>query len=279
VKLRLYHHSDGARVAYREAGSGPPLALLHSAGLSHMEFEPIVELLADRYRVVLPDLPLHGDSEERPRHPYTPDWFAEVLAGFSNEVLGPRPLIGGRGLGAEIVLHMLAREEIAPARVILLPNRLHRRAEHGQLRRGWRLVVAAAAVPGLDRAISHGARLAFRPDLGLRLSARGAPGTRDLLRHAFADVGGNTNRARSWARFARRWPSGAQHELLDLYPRLKMPVLLLWADEDHMHPLAVAEEAVGLIASAQLRVLPNTGYLIAYDDPAGVARELGAFCG
>ena len=31
VKLRLYHHHDGARVAYREAGTGPPLALLHSA--------------------------------------------------------------------------------------------------------------------------------------------------------------------------------------------------------------------------------------------------------
>jgi len=279
VKLRLYHHHDGARVAYRESGSGPALALLHSAGLSHMEFEPIVELLEDRFRVVLPDLPLHGDSEDRPRHPYTPDWFAEVLAGFSNEVLGPRPIIGGHGLGAEVVLRMLEREEITPSRLILLPNRLHRRATHEQLRRGWRVAVRAAAVPGLDRVISHGARLIFRPDLGLRLSARGAPGTRDLLRHAFADVGGNTNRARSWARFAARWPTGAQRELFDLYPRLQMPVLLLWADEDNMHPLAVAEDALDLIPNGVLRVLANAGFLIAYDDPAGVARELGAFCG
>jgi pimeloyl-ACP methyl ester carboxylesterase len=279
VRLRLYHHRDGARVAYHEAGSGPPLALLHSAGLSHMEFEPIVELLSDRYRVVLPDLPLHGDSEERPRHPYTPDWFCEVMAGFSREVLGPRPLIGGHGLGAEIVLAMLAREAIAPSRLILLPNRLHRAAEHGQLRRGWRLAVRAAAVPGLDRALSHVARLVFNPDLGPRLSARGVPQARDLVRHAFADVGGNANRARSWARFAAHWPGGAQRELLDLYPRLRMPVLLLWADRDLMHPLSVAEEAAQLIDDALLRVLASTGYLIAYDDPAGVARELGAFCG
>ena len=279
MKLRLYHHSDGARVAYRESGSGPALALLHSAGLSHMEFEPIVGLLEDRFRVVLPDLPLHGDSEERPRHPYSPDWFAEVMAGFSNEVLGPRPLIGGHGLGAEVVLRMIEREEIAPSRLILLPNRLHRRATHEQLRRGWRVAVRAAAVPGLDRVLSHGARLVFRPDLGLRLSARRAHGTSDLLRHAFADVGGNTNRARSWARFAARWPTGAKRELFDLYPRLSMPVLLLWADEDNMHPLAVAEEALDLIPHGTLRVLANTGYLIAYDDPAGVARELGAFCG
>jgi len=46
-----------------------------------------------------------------------------------------------------------------------------------------------------------------------------------------------------------------------------------------MHPLAVAEEALELIDRAVLRVLPGTGYLIAYDDPVGVARELAAFCG
>jgi pimeloyl-ACP methyl ester carboxylesterase len=279
VKLRLYHHTDGARVAYREAGTGPALALLHSAMLSHKEFEPVVEGLGDRFRVVLPDLPLHGDSEERPRHPYSPDWFADVFAGFARDVLGPRPIIGGHGLGAEIVLHALARGQIAPSRLILLPNRLHRQAAHEQLRRGWRLAARAGAVPGLDRVLSHSATLIFRPDLGLRLSSRGAPGARDLVRHAFADVGGNSARARSWARFASRWPAGPDRGLLDLYPTLDMPVLLLWADDDHLHPLAVAEEARDLIAGAVLRVLPGTGYLLAYDDPVGVARELAAFCG
>jgi pimeloyl-ACP methyl ester carboxylesterase len=279
VRLRLYHHRDGARVAYREAGTGPPLALLHSALLSHKEFEPIVDGLSDRFRVVLPDLPLHGDSEWRPRHPYTPDWFAEVMAGFSHDVLGPRPLIGGHGLGAEILLHALARGDIAPERLVLMPNRMHRRNGHEPLRRGWRTIARLGAIPGLGGALSHAARLAARPELGPRLSVSGAPAARDLVRHAFADVGGNAELARSWARFARRWPSGPRQDLLDLYPRLTMPVLLLWADRDHLHPLTVAEEAVDLIEGAMLRVLPGTGYLIAYDDPVGVARELAAFCG
>ena len=58
-----------------------------------------------------------------------------------------------------------------------------------------------------------------------------------------------------------------------------MPVLLLWADEDPLHPLADAEEALARLPDAQLRVLPGTGFLMAYDDPVGVARELVAFCG
>ena len=60
---------------------------------------------------------------------------------------------------------------------------------------------------------------------------------------------------------------------------MTFPVLLLWADEDAAHPLAIAEEALQLLPDAQLRVLPRTGFLIAYDDPVGVARELVASAG
>jgi pimeloyl-ACP methyl ester carboxylesterase len=275
VKLRLYHHTDGARVAYRETGSGPGLVLLHSALLSHREFEPVVGGLEDRYRLVLPDLPLHGDSEDRPRHPYTLDWMAEVIAAFCVETAGPRPLVGGHELGAQILLRALELGLLQPGRVVLMPNPLHRPAP----REPWRKVARLGGVPGLDRALTHVARVAFRPEHGIKLSASADPAARDLVRHAFADVGGNVNLARSWARMAKRWPRGPRRELLDLYPRLELPVLLLWADADRRHPLQAAEEALDLLPDGQLRVLSGTGFLMAYDDPVGVARELAAFCG
>jgi pimeloyl-ACP methyl ester carboxylesterase len=279
MRLRLYPHPDGTRVAYRELGTGPPLALLHSGLLSHKEWEPAVESLADRFRVVLPDLPLHGDSEDRPSHPYTLDWFAEVLGGFSGEVLGPRPLIAGHDAGAEILLHAVRTGSVRPARLVLMSNRLHGPPRRSGLRAAWRMSTRMAAVPGLDRLLSYGTQAVFTPERGLRLSARGNPAAADLVRHAFADVPGNSNLARSWARCARAWPRGAQTHLLDLYPRLQMPVLLLWADRDPLYPLAIAEEALALLPHGQLRVLESTGFLLAYDDPVGLARELSAFCG
>jgi pimeloyl-ACP methyl ester carboxylesterase len=279
VRLRLYHHPDGARVAYRELGTGPPLALLHSAFLSHKEWEPAVGELADRFRVVLPDLPLHGDSEDRWRHPYTLDWFAEVLGGFAGEVLGPRPLVAGHDVGAEILLHTVLRRRMRPARMVLMGNRLHAPPRDGRRRAAWRLAARTAAVPGLDRLLSHATRVAFSPERGVGLSVRGNPAARDLVRHAFADVPGNSSLARSWAKCARAWPIGAQTHLLELYPALDMPVLLLWADQDPLYPLAAAEEALALLPQGQLRVLRSTGFLMAYDDPVGLAREISAFCG
>jgi pimeloyl-ACP methyl ester carboxylesterase len=279
MKLRLYHHHDGARVAYREAGTGRPLALLHSKLLSHREWEPVVEELGHRYRLVLPDLPLHGDSEDRPNHPYTPEWLAEVMAGFVRETCGQRPLVGGHEVGAQLLLHAIASRQLTPGRLVLMSNAMHRRPKRERLERVAALGARAAAVPGLDRVVSHAAPLAFRPATGERLSARGNPAARDLVRHAFGGVGGNANRARSWAKAARRWPSGAQPDLLDAYRLIEVPTLLLWADEDLMHPLEIAEEALDLLPDAQLRVLEGTGFLMAYDDPVGLARELAAFCG
>ncbi len=279
MKLRLYHHSDGARVAYRETGTGPPLVLLHSLGLSHREWEPVVEALSMRFRVVLPDLPLHGDSEDRPRHPYTPEWFAEVLSGFCAEAAGPRALVAGHDFGAELALRAVASSLLTPRRLVLTPNRLHRRERFARRRGAWRAAVRLGGLPGLDRTLSQAAPLVFRPELGERLSVQHNPEARDLVRHAFADVGGNANRARAWAKFVRQWPVRDQRDLLDAYAQIDLPVLLLWADEDPLHPLEWAEEALDLLPHAQLRTLARTGFLIAYDDPVGVARELIAFLG
>ncbi len=279
MRLRLYHHTDGARIAYRELGSGPAVALLHSAMLSHQEFLPAVSTLAQRFRVVLPDLPLHGDSEDRPSHPYTLDWFAEVLAGFANDVLGPRPMIGAHDASAEVLLHAVATGRLRPGKLVLMPSRLHRAPAHKLRLLAWRTAAASGAVPGLDRLLTHAVRAVMTPRRGMRLSARADPAARDLIRQAFADVPGNANLAQSWSKCSRRWPHGAQEHLQELYPKLSMPVLLLWADRDRLHPLEIAEEAWSLIPDAQLRVLQGTGFLIAYDDPVGVAREISAFCG
>jgi pimeloyl-ACP methyl ester carboxylesterase len=188
-------------------------------------------------------------------------------------------MLVGHDLGAELALRAVVDGRLTPARMALMPTRLHRREQFAARRAAWRTVCRGAAVPGLDRLLARSAPLVFRPSLGERLSVQRNPAARDLIRHAFADVGGNVNRARSWARFVRRWPSGAQRDLLDAYPQIHVPVLLLWADQDPAHPLVGAQEALDLLPDAQLRMLPETGFLMAYDDPVGVARELIAFFG
>src|SRR3984885_16299124 len=138
MKLRLHHHQDGARVTYREAGTGPAIVLLPSLGLSHRALGPVPDRRAERMRVIVPDLPLHGDSEDRPRHSYSPGWLADVIAGFCREVGGPRCVVAGHDLGAELALLAVSSGRLQPARLVLMPNRLHRRDEFAAKRAAWR---------------------------------------------------------------------------------------------------------------------------------------------
>ena len=83
-----YRSADtgGHRVFYREAGEpeSPAVLLLHGFPTSSHMFRDLIPLLADRYRVVAPDLPGFGNTVSPPRGQfhYTFDNLARVIGGF-----------------------------------------------------------------------------------------------------------------------------------------------------------------------------------------------------
>ena len=82
---------DGFNVFYREAGpkDAPAILLLHGfPSASHM-FRDLIPLLADRYRLIAPDLPGFGQSDmpDRSKFSYTFDNVARVIDRFT-EVVG-----------------------------------------------------------------------------------------------------------------------------------------------------------------------------------------------
>ena len=132
MRLRLYHHRDGARVAYRETGTGPPLVLLHSLGLSHREWEPIVAAAF----APLPGDPARSAAARRLRGPPAPPVHAR-LDGRRDRRLLPR---GGWAAPARWPdttsapswrCRSLTSGRLEVARLVLMPNRLHRRDQFG----------------------------------------------------------------------------------------------------------------------------------------------------
>ncbi|MGH2813409.1 MAG: alpha/beta fold hydrolase, partial [Actinomycetota bacterium] len=56
---------NGWKIAYEDAGRGPPVVLIHGLLMDRTMFDPQVEAFGDRYRLITPDLRGHGDSEKR----------------------------------------------------------------------------------------------------------------------------------------------------------------------------------------------------------------------
>lgn len=82
---------DGLELFYREAGpaDAPVLLLLHGFPSSSHMFRDLIPKLADKYRVIAPDLPGFGQSAmpSRTAFHYTFDRLAEVIGRFT-EVIG-----------------------------------------------------------------------------------------------------------------------------------------------------------------------------------------------
>src|SRR5690606_21586933 len=74
-------------VFYREAGpaDAPVILLLHGfPSASHM-FRDLIPILADRYRLIAPDLPGFGQTKAPPRgtFDYSFEHLADVIEGFT----------------------------------------------------------------------------------------------------------------------------------------------------------------------------------------------------
>src|SRR6202046_3251962 len=107
--------NDGARLAYRETGSGRPLILLHGfmgTGSDWLDHGPGDTLAETGFRLVLPDFRGHGQSPRPHDQPaYPPDVLADdALALISHLGLGAGEYdLGGYSLGGRIVVRLLAR--------------------------------------------------------------------------------------------------------------------------------------------------------------------------
>src|SRR5437879_9187968 len=86
--------SDDAEIVYWILGDGPPVVLLHPFPANHEFWMPVAEALASRYRLILPDLRGHGESDAG-EGPATMEKHAADIARVMDDAgVGRAPLIG-----------------------------------------------------------------------------------------------------------------------------------------------------------------------------------------
>ncbi|MFJ9629730.1 alpha/beta fold hydrolase [Streptomyces sp. NPDC101175] len=144
------HTPDRVRLFTTVLGpeDGSPLLLVHGWGGDGREWSPHAEALADRFRVLVPDLRGHGRSEV-PDQGNTPLEMADDLAALlARTATGPATVVG-HSMGGQVV-NLLAVRHPALVRSVIALDPAH--GAHGE---------EVAGIPErLARYRAHGARAA-----------------------------------------------------------------------------------------------------------------------
>jgi len=109
---------DGRHLAWRTAGSGPPLIMLHGWAMSSAVFAEIMPLLADDFTVLCPDLPGHGASE--PALSYTLPGLIADLDDWRAHLGIDRCALLGWSLGGQLALHWASSGMMTVEKLLLV---------------------------------------------------------------------------------------------------------------------------------------------------------------
>jgi pimeloyl-ACP methyl ester carboxylesterase len=263
----------GHRVAYRLAGSGPPIILIHGITSSSETWVSVAPALSQHHTVLAPDLLGHGHSA-KPRGDYSMGAFASGVRDLSVALgLGPATIVG-HSLGGGVAMQFAYQFPERSQRLALVSSGGLGREVHGFLRAatlpGSELVIPLLAS---DHLLSAGRAIGRSLDrLGVRLAndalemARGHASLHDReTRAAFVQ----TLRASID-------PTGQRVRATDrLYLATQLPLLIVWGERDRIIPVAHGRRAHELVPGSRLEVFEHAGHFVHLDEPARFVATLG----
>lgn len=242
-----------------EAGSGPPLLLLHGFTGSAAEWYDLLPTLAHGRRVIMPDLIGHGASEA-PDDParYTMErCVADLLAVLDHLELAQVDLLG-YSMGGRVALHLAAA---APERInrLILESASPGIADSAE--RAARAVADDAladriVAEGLEWFVDHWASIPlFASQSALPEAVRVAQRERRLAQ-----------RARGLANALRGMGAGRQESLWDVLDQIALPTLLISGELDHKY-VDIGAAMAARMSQVQHVVVPAAGHTVHLEQP------------
>lgn len=223
-------------IVYWSGGRGSEtLVLVHGVNDQAGTWAPVVPSLIDRYRLLIPDLPGHGESDPS-TGPLTMQQVADGFADLLAAETGDQPvLLVGNSMGGWVAL-LYSLQHPDKVKKLVLEDASGMRWD----------ISAVPLVPQNREQAALGMRLVLGPK---------APLPPDYVLDAMV------RRAAS-APMIRLMQSGlAQYVVDNRLGDLQAPVTMIWGDGDGLLPLQYAETLKSRIANAKLHIIHDCGHI------------------
>jgi pimeloyl-ACP methyl ester carboxylesterase len=242
----------GHRVAYRCAGSGPAILLVHGITSTSATWERVMPYLARQFTVIAPDLIGHGESA-KPRGDYSLGAYASGVRDLMVSLGHESATFVGHSLGGGVVMQLAYQFPERCERLVLVDS--------GGLGREVNILLRAAALPLSELALTVGGLLGKMGisvatdlgELGRGHASLEDPEARSAFLHTLRTIVD---------------PMGQRVNATDrLYLAENIPFMLVWGERDRIIPVEHGLAAHELVPSSRLEVFEDTGHFPHLDDP------------
>jgi pimeloyl-ACP methyl ester carboxylesterase len=265
----------GHRVAYRSAGSGPVIVLVHGITSTSATWERVMPALAKRYTVIAPDLLGHGGSA-KPRGDYSLGAYASGIRDLVIALGHEHATFVGHSLGGGVAMQLAYQFPERCERLVLIDS--------GGLGSDVNLLLRAATLPGSELVLPL---LASQPLLNAGRGVGRFFGRLGLRVHTdIAEMArGHASLAEPDARAAFVHtlrtivdPTGQRVNANDrLYLAEEVPFLIIWGQRDRIIPVAHAHTAHARVPSSRLEIFEEAGHFPHVDEPQRFIEVLTDF--
>jgi esterase len=261
--------ASGVRLHYRDWGepAAPVVVLLHGSGLTARAYDALARGLADRFRVLVPDLRGHGESDRAEE--YTWEQALEDIDGIVRTLSMAPVSIVGHAIGAQLAAAYAGRRPTAVLRLVLID---------------W--VPGAAYTPeyGQDLAELFGRQTIGNPEEILRLAKHRQPHLLDdAFRHVIAtNLVPGEDRRLTWRFDPRVLGDGLafwidEPVVTELIRKILCPTLLVRAIDSQYVTREQAARTIGRLQDGRLVQIPESGHCLPWEQPERLLQVVRTF--
>jgi pimeloyl-ACP methyl ester carboxylesterase len=265
LEFRTIH---GYKRAFRIAGSGPAILLIHGIGDNSTTWTGVHAKLAQRFTVVAPDLLGHGKSD-KPRADYSAAAYANGMRDLLSVLDIERVTIVGHSLGGGVAMQFAYQFPHLVERLILVGA--------GGVTKDVNIALRFASLPMGSEALALLRLPLVLPTLqmmgrlaGLMLGSTAVGRDLPNILRILDDLPEPTASA-AFTRTLRAvvdWRGQIVTMLDRCYLTEAIPVQIIWGSEDVVVPVRHAHMAHAAMPGSQLEIFENSGHFPFHDDPA-----------
>ncbi len=254
--------SDDAEIFYEIRGDGSPVVLLHPFPCHHEFWNPVAAALESRYRLILPDLRGHGDSEIGEGPALMAKHASDVARVLDAAGMGKAAFIGC-SIGGYILFEFWRRFRARVTSLVICDSRPQADTFLARANRmhATALVLVQGTEPFIETMIPKlmgQTTVATRPDL--------VAGAHAMMRKMSAED----------ISLVQRGMAERPDSVADL-KTINVPTLIAIGEEDVLSTVADGELMRQNIVGSQLKVIPKAGHYAPWEQPEAVGKILRQF--